>query len=116
MMADMIWAAIMERLLVIPEYQKMFASAFPDVQMERLRFQHAANAIAAYEMSAFTFTDSPWDRFLLGDDSALSTEAARGARLFFGEAGCSACHNGRGRQCRVQQDSGYLFQSGLRQQ
>jgi cytochrome c peroxidase len=63
--------------------------------MKRLRFQHAANAIAAYEMSAFTFTDSPWDRFLLGDDSALSTEAARGARLFYGKAGCSACHNGR---------------------
>jgi len=84
----------MDRLLAIPEYRSLFAAAYPNVPVGRLGFQHAANAIAAYEMSAFTHLDSPWDRYLAGDGSALSPEARRGARLFYGQAGCSRCHNG----------------------
>lgn len=41
-----------------------------------------------------TFGDSPWDRFLLGDDTALSTDQIRGALLFYREAGFSTCHEG----------------------
>ena len=89
-----IWSAIMERLLKIPEYQRLFAAAFPDITLERLRFQHAANAIAAYEMSTFTHADSQWDRYLSGDDNAMSSAEFRGAQLFFGEARCGECHNG----------------------
>lgn len=89
-----IWAGIMDRLLQIPEYQSLFTAAYPDMPAEWLRFQHATNAIAAYEMSLFTHADSPWDRYLAGDSSALSPEAKRGAELFYGEAGCSSCHNG----------------------
>lgn len=89
-----VWSAIMDRLLVIPQYRQLFGAAYPDIPVERLRFQHAANAIAAYEMSLFTYADSPWDRFLAGESDALSTEAKRGAELFYGEAGCSQCHNG----------------------
>jgi cytochrome c peroxidase len=89
-----IWNAIMERLLQIPEYKELFAAAYPNVPLSWLRFQHAANAIASYEMSVFTYADSPWDRFLAGDANALSSEAKRGAFLFYGDAGCSHCHNG----------------------
>jgi cytochrome c peroxidase len=84
----------MNRLLNIPQYRQLFGAAYPDIPVERLRFQHAANAIAAYEMNFFTYIDSPWDRFLAGESDALSTEAKRGAELFYGEAGCSQCHNG----------------------
>jgi cytochrome c peroxidase len=89
-----IWSGIMERLLNIPEYQRLFSAAYPDIPLEWLGFYHAANAIAAYEMSVFTHSDSPWDRFLAGEEDALTSEARRGATLFFGEAGCSNCHNG----------------------
>jgi cytochrome c peroxidase len=89
-----IWSGIMERLLEIPEYQRLFAAAYPDITIERLRFQHAANAIADYEMSTFTHADSQWDRYLSGDDNALSAEEMRGAQLFFSEARCAECHNG----------------------
>ena len=89
-----IWAALMERLLAIEGYRELFAAAYPDIPQEWLRFQHAANAIAAYEMAIFTQVDSPWDRFLAGDQEALSAGARRGASLFYGEAGCSECHNG----------------------
>jgi cytochrome c peroxidase len=89
-----IWGGIMDRLLAIPEYQEMFHAAYPDIDMEDLGFQHAANAIAAYEQFAFTFDDSPWDRYVAGIDSALSEEAKAGALLFYGKAECSSCHAG----------------------
>jgi hypothetical protein len=43
--------------------------------------------------------NTPWDRFLSGDNGALSVRQRRGARLFFtpakdGGAGCYSCHSG----------------------
>ena len=35
---------------------------------------------------------SPYDRFLAGDESALDLAAKRGAALFFGKAACFHCH------------------------
>jgi len=89
-----IWKALMKRLLAIPAYVDLFNAAYPDVPTDQLGFQHAANAIAAYEIATFTFEDSPYDRYLQGDTTALSPEAKRGAILFYGEAGCATCHSG----------------------
>ncbi len=52
-------------------------------------------AIASFE-SSLAYYDAPYDRFLKGDDSALSPAALRGFRLFFRKNSCSnpACHNG----------------------
>ncbi|HVU94513.1 MAG TPA: cytochrome c peroxidase [Puia sp.] len=52
-------------------------------------------AIAAFENS-LAYYDSPYDRFLKGDDSAMSPAAIRGFRLFFRKNSCSneACHHG----------------------
>jgi cytochrome c peroxidase len=88
------WQAVMARLLAIPEYVTLFHAAFPGTPTSQLGFQHAANAIAAFEMAALTRTDSPFDRYLNRDDAALSLDEKRGALLFFGEARCSSCHNG----------------------
>tara|TARA_R110002096_G_scaffold433667_5_gene652993 strand:+ start:273 stop:1712 length:1440 start_codon:yes stop_codon:yes gene_type:complete len=90
-----IWAALMKRLLVIPEYVDLFQEAYPGSEPDELHFAHAANAIAAFEIDAFTFHDSPWDRFLAGEDDALASDALAGARLFYGKANCSQCHTGR---------------------
>lgn len=89
-----IWSGIMRRVLDNPAYADMFAAAFPDVPPEARGFEHAANAIATFETAAFTFTRSPWDRYLAGDNTALSNSAKQGALLFFGKANCSACHSG----------------------
>ena len=89
-----IWGILTNRLLAIPEYERMFAAAYPDIPENKLGFEHAANAIAAYEIAAFSFADSPWDRYLAGDHEALSQEAKIGALLFYGEAGCGQCHSG----------------------
>ena len=86
-----IWDAIAARLLSLPEYQVLFAEAFPG---ETVGFEHAAIAIAAFEAEAFTFLDSPWDRYLAGDNRVLSSNQKNGALLFFGSAECSSCHSG----------------------
>ena len=86
--------AIVRRLLAIPEYVAKFTAAFPGTSAGELRFEHAATALAAFQMQALTKTDSPFDRYLNYDDAALTTQQKRGGRLFFGKARCSTCHNG----------------------
>lgn len=89
----LVWDGLMKRLLRIPGYVELFRAAYPNLPPEDLGFQHAANAIAAYETAVFTFEDSPFDRYLRGDKTALSEEAKLGALLFYGKAGCAACHS-----------------------
>lgn len=89
-----IWDLIIERLRAIPGYRELFREAYPDTPLERIGPRHMANAIAAYESAAFTLNGSPWDRYLSGDDDALNDAKRRGGLLFYGQAGCSACHTG----------------------
>ena len=89
-----IWSALMVRLTAIPEYVAMFNEVYPDVPTEELGFEHAANALAAFEIFAFSYNDSPWDLYLAGDDMSLSEAAMEGADLFFGKADCASCHSG----------------------
>ncbi|MGB0600004.1 MAG: cytochrome-c peroxidase [Rubripirellula sp.] len=89
-----IWSALMDRLMGIEEYRKLFSEAFPSVPTSSLGFQHAAIAIAAFEAEAFGIADSPFDRYLAGDRTALDDDEKRGAILFYGRANCSSCHSG----------------------
>ena len=89
-----VWQATMTRLLAIQEYATRFAAAFPTVHPSGLGFQHAANALAAFQISAFTRTNSPFDRYLARDNSALTADEKRGGILFFGKAQCASCHFG----------------------
>jgi cytochrome c peroxidase len=93
-LVNQIWDALMVRLLDIDEYRELFAQAYPDVDVDELGFEHAAKALAAYQIDAFSFTDSPWDRYLAGQRDALDEPQKRGAALFYGEAGCVDCHSG----------------------
>ena len=89
-----VWQALMQRLLAIPEYVAKFNRAFPSTPTSALRFEQAAEALAAFQVAALTKTNSPFDRYLTHDDAALTTQQKRGAQLFFGKALCSSCHNG----------------------
>jgi cytochrome c peroxidase len=89
-----IWSGVMKRVLAINAYVAKFNAAFPGIPLSSLGFQHAADAIAAFETASFTFTNSPFDRYLAQDDNALTTDQKQGALLFFGKARCSTCHFG----------------------
>jgi len=79
-----------ERLRQIPEYIRRFEEVFGT---ERPELADAWRAIAAFERSLVQ-TDTPFDRHMRGDESALSAEALKGLDLFQGKARCNQCHNG----------------------
>ena len=71
---EAVWDALMVRLGAIQEYRDLFAAAYPNVaDWDDFNFGHAARAIAAFERRSWTALDSRFDRYLAGDDSALST-------------------------------------------
>jgi cytochrome c peroxidase len=89
-----IWSTLTDRLMQNAEYRRLFSAAYPDTPIDEMTFVHAANAIAAFEIDAFSFTESPWDLYVAGEPNALDAQQKRGAALFFGEADCAQCHSG----------------------
>ncbi len=89
-----VWQAVMDRLLANEQYQALFATSYPNTPGNQIGIQHVGNAIASFQEVAFTFTDSPFDQYVAGDNNALTPLQKQGAALFFGRAGCARCHNG----------------------
>lgn len=69
------------------EYRRMFQAAYGSEP----NYEDLAKAIAAFERT-LVFLDTPFDRFLAGDEAAISEQAARGWELFNGKARCMSCH------------------------
>jgi cytochrome c peroxidase len=88
-----IWAGLMARLGAIPEYRRMFEKAYPGQRFDQMTFAHASNAIAGFIIDKLSFNKSPWDRFLAGNDEAMTPVQLQGAKDFM-TARCSICHNG----------------------
>lgn len=88
-----IWAALMRRLGAIPEYRALFEAAYPGTRFEDMTFAHASNAIGAFIVDRYSFDNSPWDRFLAGNDAALTPSQLQGAQTFL-TLKCSVCHTG----------------------
>ncbi|MCA9055050.1 MAG: cytochrome-c peroxidase [Planctomycetaceae bacterium] len=81
--------ALEAELAEIPGYVMSFQEVF-DTRPNR---SGIAKALSAFQRTLLT-EPSPFDRFLQGDEGALSADAKRGLELFRGEAGCIECHNG----------------------
>ena len=79
-----------EELHAIPEYVDMFEAAFPG---QGISLTTISNAIASFERTVIT-GETPFDRWLAGDEQAVSAAAVRGFGLFTGKAGCESCHQG----------------------
>jgi cytochrome c peroxidase len=58
-----------------------------------MTFAHASNAMAGFIVNQLTFANSPWDRFLGGNDAALSADEVRGGITFMNSR-CAGCHSG----------------------
>lgn len=81
------------RLQQVALYRDMFRRAFPD-QAEPLTAQSAGRALAAFERILIS-GDSRYDRFMRGDDSALTDSERRGLSLFKSDRlECASCHEG----------------------
>ena len=86
-------ASIVKLLRSDPYYRGAMKRAFP-ADREPASVLNAVRAIAAFVRSIVSF-DSPYDRFLRGDEDALGPSAKRGMALFFSERlECFHCHGG----------------------
>jgi len=83
------WKQVLAKLKKDSTLVKSFKEAYPD----GLTPDNITNAIATFERSLIT-SDSPFDRWLNGDNSALSELELKGYRLFK-SYGCSSCHQGQ---------------------
>jgi cytochrome c peroxidase len=88
-----IWTGLMARLGSVPEYRALFEAAYPGTSFDQMTFAHASNAIGAFFVEDLTLTNAPWDRFVAGDDQALTPKQLEGAKTFLGLR-CVQCHNG----------------------
>lgn len=78
---------VVARLREIPEYDRTFKAVFNSP----VTIENVGRAIASFERTILS-GDSPFDRFMAGDSSALSPSARRGWNLFEGRARCLTCH------------------------
>ena len=81
---------IIARLSEVKEYKTHFERLFPGKGISRYTI---LRAIATYERTIVSGI-SRFDRWVDGDETALSLAEKRGFDLFVGEAACSECHQG----------------------
>jgi len=74
----------------IPGYVEEFKTVFGTTLVT---IDQVAQAIAAFERTVVT-TDSPFDRYANGDESALTCQGKQGLEIFNGKGHCTACHWG----------------------
>lgn len=82
---------VVETLGSMPEYVERFEQSFPD-QENPLTFDNMARAIEAFEATLVT-PGSRFDRFVQGDDAAMSEQEKEGLTHFI-KKGCAGCHGG----------------------
>jgi cytochrome c peroxidase len=74
----------------IEGYRVLFARAYPG---EPVNEKTIARAIATFERTVVS-GQAPFDRWISGDESAISSSAKHGFDLFNGKAACAKCHSG----------------------
>jgi cytochrome c peroxidase len=82
---------VAEQLKGTPGYRDAFDKAFPG-EPSPITLGNVQKAIAVFEATLIT-PNAPFDRFLKGDQSALSAVQKEGLALFI-DRGCATCHNG----------------------
>ncbi|MEP2642800.1 cytochrome c peroxidase [Roseobacter sp.] len=92
---DNAWPIIAKRVRLDPTYGPQFVAAFDHIATpDQVTIVDIANALAAFMAVEWRSIDSPFDAYLAGNKQALTASQHAGMVLFYGSAGCSACHSG----------------------
>lgn len=87
------WDEITAKLAKDADLVSQLVKAFPKEDFSNgIDPEHLLTAIGEFERTLIT-PNSPFDRYLKGDDRAVSREAKEGYQLFK-DVGCIECHNG----------------------
>jgi len=79
--------SVVDKLTAAPEYQKAFVEVFGHPP----NYDDMVKAIASFERTQVAF-DSSFDKFMAGDDKALTEQQQHGWSLFNGKGRCMSCH------------------------
>lgn len=82
---------VIEQLKGIPGYVDAFKKAFPGLG-DPITFENVRDTIALFEATLLT-PNSPFDRYLNGDETAMTAAQREGLQLFI-DKGCASCHRG----------------------
>ncbi|MEM7233743.1 MAG: cytochrome c peroxidase, partial [Planctomycetota bacterium] len=104
-------AAVVAKLEGIAGYKPLFKAAFGD---EKIDIDRVAQAIATFERTIVS-GNSPYDKAVNGDASAMSAAATKGKELFFGKAKCTKCHIGANFTDELYHNLGVGADTGLEQ-
>lgn len=85
------FVTIIERLKADTQMAAKFARAFPVTP--EVREVTLVSALAAFERTLVS-PETRFDRWVAGDDGALSDQEHAGFDIFVGKAGCVGCHGG----------------------
>lgn len=97
---DNTWTTVLQYLLTgqheptgtaHAERWAQYRERFADVFHGAITPVTVSQALAAYERTLIT-RNAPFDRWIAGDDTALTPLQKNGMALFFGRANCSVCH------------------------
>jgi cytochrome c peroxidase len=80
-------ASAVKALEADPTYVSLFQKAYGRAP----NYEDVGRAIASFERTLI-FLDAPFDKYVAGDNSAISPAAQRGLVLFGGKARCVSCH------------------------
>lgn len=80
---------LVTELSAVPGYVDEFNKVFND----QITTDNIVKAIAAFERT-IVIQDTAFDKYLAGDDDAISDKAKEGMKLFTGKASCISCHAG----------------------
>lgn len=88
------WDLLSRRVAAIEEYAILFTDTYAHIEgPDDIAFTDISNAIAAFMAFEWRSDTSPFDKYLRGQEP-LSAQAMEGVALFYGDAGCAACHSG----------------------
>ena len=88
------WDLIARRVADIPAYADSFTTVYDHIATpDQITFADISNAIAAFMEFEWRSDNAPFDAVLRGE-ATLPEPAATGMALFYGDAGCAACHSG----------------------
>ena len=83
-------ASVASTVSSMPGYQAGFAASYPG---EPITIATIAKAIANFERTLVS-PEAPFDRWIEGDEDAISEQAKQGFVVFNGKARCAVCHEG----------------------
>lgn len=80
---------VLKVLKSIPGYEALFKAAFPG-DKDPINYDNLARAVGAFERQLTT--PARWDKYLAGDETAL-TDTEKAGFMKFAKLGCPTCHN-----------------------